>query len=502
MKLLLLLATFAIAIASAQTTPPTTPKKGCDPNAVNATLSNDPHETALGAEFRKEREALNCSCAGLKSIFGCLSTLFTDHPLHIAVGSLAPGNGVGGGVALVTHWTPNEDWRLNWDLDAVATSNGSWRAGAYMTAIWNSHVPHAHSPSTGGGGNTVHIGGLSSDDAQPPIFHLYAQTVSLNKLAFFGEGPNTSDTRRSYYGMRETVLGTNVVWPLNHRPIRPLKASLRAEANGRFVAIRPSLNQASPSIEQLYNGFTAPGLYNQAAAAQFGQGFRIEPSFVGGHIRLDYAFNLQEYVVADSTSSFERFTVDLLHQYVIHKNSRLRQAKEFNGPDSCSEGSATPDHRCPPLVSSGQTEDRTGSVSLRFLLSDSFIPRGHIVPFYFQPTLGGSDINGTPSLGSYQDYRFRAPNIMLFRGAFEHSLPGKLSMLGVAAMADAGNVAMRRQDLGFTHILHSYSAGLTLRAGGFPAVWLLFSWGGREGTHHTVRVDPSLLGGSARPSLF
>jgi len=31
--------------------------------------------------------------------------------------------------------------------------------------------------------------------------------------------------------------------------------------------------------------------------------------------------------------------------------------------------------------------------------------------------------------------------------------------------------------------LHSFSVGLTLRAGGFPQVFVLFSWGGNEGTH-------------------
>ena len=30
-----------------------------------------------------------------------------------------------------------------------------------------------------------------------------------------------------------------------------------------------------------------------------------------------------------------------------------------------------------------------------------------IVPFYFQPTLGGSDINGQRLLSGYDDYRFR-----------------------------------------------------------------------------------------------
>lgn len=108
-------------------------------------------------------------------------------------------------------------------------------------------------------------------------------------------------------------------------------------------------------------------------------------------------------------------------------------------------------------------------------------PGGNVVPFYFQPTLGGTDINGNPALSSYQDYRFRAPNVMLVRESFEHSiwnLP-----IGFALMADEGKVALTRGGLGDSPWLHSFSSGLTLRAGGFPQVYLLFAWGGNEGIH-------------------
>jgi hypothetical protein len=69
-------------------------------------------------------------------------------------------------------------------------------------------------------------------------------------------------------------------------------------------------------------------------------------------------------------------------------------------------------------------------------------------------------------------------------------------------MIDEGKVANTTGDLDFTHLRHSYSAGLTLRAGGLPQVYVLFSWGGNEGRHTTVNMNTSLLGGSPRPSLY
>ena len=87
-------------------------------------LSLRAQETQLGADFRGEGDRLAASC-GSFSVAGCAQTLFTDHPMHIAVGSLAPQNGFAAGPAFVSHWTPNESWRLSWDMDAVASSNES-----------------------------------------------------------------------------------------------------------------------------------------------------------------------------------------------------------------------------------------------------------------------------------------------------------------------------------------------------------------------------------------
>ena len=112
-------------------------------------------------------------------------------------------------------------------------------------------------------------------------------------------------------------------------------------------------------------------------------------------------------------------------------------------------------------------------------------PGGNLVPFYFQPTLAGVDINGRSSLSSYQEFRFRAPNIMFFQQGPEHSIWGAL---GFSLMADEGKVALKCGDLGSNPWLHSFSAGLTLRAGGFPQVFLLFSLGrqGRDAHHRQM----------------
>jgi len=151
-----------------------------------------------------------------------------------------------------------------------------------------------------------------------------------------------------------------------------------------------------------------------------------------------------------------------------------------------------------PIVSTAQKLE--GSINLRAFLSESIADRGSVVPFYFSPTIGGSDINGNAMLASYPDYRFRGPDLLLFRGTFEHSV-GKLP-IGAFFSVDEGKIALTRDDVSLDHLRHSFGVGLTVRAGGLPVFYLVFAWGGNEGTHTTATISPTLLGGSARPSLF
>lgn len=427
----------------------------------------------------------DCFSFTFRTFGDCLDTAFTGQPVHIAVGSMAPQNGFAAGLAFVGSKN-TDNWRNTWDLDAVGSNNQSWRAGIYFNFI------HSGRRLIG-----YHRGTTESDKnvKLPPeysVLNLYAEATSLNKLTYFGLGPNSNEAARSFYGMRQIIVGGDGVKPLNDR----LRMTLYGELNGRIVSLRASNGHASPSIEQLYDETTAPGLTEQPSYLQFGEGLRMTPVFGDGRFRLNNKVAYQQYVApANSSFSFQRLTVDLDIQSALYKKTSFFSPRPGNGPDSCSDDPGK-DSSCP----SAFTRNREGTIELRLLTELSMTPGGNIVPFYFQPTSGGSDIDGNPTLPSYQDYRFRDPNIILLHQGFEHSifrLP-----VGFVLGADEGKLGFTRGDLGSSPWLHSFSTGLTVRAGGFPEVWLLFAWGGNEGTHTTGRVNTSLLGGTPRPSLL
>jgi hypothetical protein len=451
-------------------------------------------ESALAAELRDEGDRVSDSCDSFsfKTVPGCAYTLFTDHPLHIAVGSMPPQNGFGFGGAFV--WSKNtKTWRMSWDVDAVGATTSAWRAGGYMTLV---HTPHpARNPivvtnpgQTSGGQGTAKP--KESFTHPYTVFDLYAQSISLNQLNYFGLGNDTPLTAKSVFGMSETIVGGSAIKPVYEwAAIRGLHLALVGEVNGRFVDIRGNHGESVPSIETLYTESTAPGLAYQPGFLELGEGVRIKP--VLGNFEWNYLAKFQQFFApSDSHYSFLRWTVDLNHTYYLHGYERsARPATNTVGPDSCG------DNHCPSI---SYTRNVSGSIGVRVLLSESVNSATSAVPFYFQPTLGGQDIDSDLALGSYQDYRFRAPNLFLFQETFEHSIWGPF---GLKLTADQGRVALTRSDIGFSDFKHSFAAGLTLRAGGFPMVTLMYAWGGPEGQHTIANMNTSLLGGSSRPPL-
>jgi hypothetical protein len=431
----------------------------------------------------RQQLARPCSTFTAGHLAGIGQTLVTGQPIHIALGSLAPQNGFGAGLAFVEHKDFKSERRMTFDLDAVATPNLSWRAGSYLTTyklpqskqvigvVMGTPTARAEKPS-------VQIA---------PIFTLYAQATSLNRIYYYGLGPNTIPAGQAAFGLTETIAGAGAILPLNRAGI-----SFTADVNGRVPQLRPDTAESVPTVAALYTETTAPGLTRSAAFVQPGVGIQIQPSLFGDRVRLHYLANFQDFAAIGAPYSFRRWTADIGHEIPLARKVHLTATNPQNGPDSCaSVGSA-----CPHIST---TINNEGSVSLRLLMIGS-ATSGSAVPFYFDPTTGGSNIDGDPILPSYPDYRFRAPNLILVRGAVEHALP-KVP-LGLYFSADAAKSPIARGDIDFNNLRTSYSMGLTIHAGGLPVVCLLFAWGGNEGNHTTFSISNTLLGASPRPSLF
>lgn len=430
------------------------------------------------------------------SIPGCLQVLFTGQPVHIAVGSIAPQNGFAAGLAYVGgHNNTSGNWRNSWNADGVVSPNLSWRTGVYLKFV-DSRVKDV--------GIQKGTKGLKKNNPtgadEQPVINVYAQAITLNKLLFFGLGPGSTLAGRSFFGMQETIAGASFIKPLNDHVVN---AGVYAEVNGRWVDIRPPKDGSLPATQTLYNEATAPGLTTQPFFLQFGAGARMRPEWK--QLQLDYDVAFRPYIAAtDSRFNFSRLTIDLQHEFQLYGRG-FPLPRATNGPDDCSADQAGTDPNTGEVASRVKTcsteysRNKVGTINVRAFTSLSMLTGSSGMPFYFQPTLGGGDLNGNVMLGAYTDYRFRAPNVLLTRESFEHTL-GKWPV-GILVLADQGKVALKTGDLGPNPWIHTFAGGLTLRAGGFPMVSVLFAWG-HEGTHILANVSNTLLGSSGRPSLF
>jgi hypothetical protein len=455
--------------------------------ALGAGLA-EAQESRIVSDLRRQGDRLaeSCSSFTLKAVASCGVELATGFPLHVAFGNLAPQNGFAFGVAFSERYAPGENWRINWSADGVKALSGSWRAGAYVKIVRTA----VETPVVVRGG-TAGPSPAANRVREYPVLNLYAQTASLNELHFFGPvgGPEAGTAFRE----RQGIVGASLRYPLDDVPwLNRLRPSVTGAVNGRFVDVTGRATGGLPATDAVYGEADAPGLASQPSFLQFEESVRLQPAVGGGRVRLNYAFGLQQFLAPSSSrSSFSRWTLDLRHEFPLNRGAASAPAsRETNTPNECFTGVGAAN--CPPVVSS---RDRYGAVGVRLLAVRSWTGGANRVPFYFQQTIGGGDIDGQRILPSADDYRYRGPNLVALQETLEHSLWGPVGLL---LQADQARVTTR--GLGFGSLRTSYAVGVTIRAGGLPFVALSFAWG--TGGHHVVAaVDQSLLGGSARPSL-
>ena len=459
---------------------------------VSLAASASAQESQFASDVRREKEAIKESCSSFapKALGGCAYTLFTSYPLRVTAGSLAPLNGMGAGIAMSERYTPNESWRLTFSADFIRTFSGSQRFGGYAKFI--------HTPS---------LDVVVRRPGDPPVrqrllrldtwaFDLFAQRTSLETINYYGLGPDSLATDRSVFGERQNTFGGSLVLPMSGQSwLGALNPAIIGGVTGRVFELRPGVADDAVSIEQKYDNSSAPGLSLQDPFVELREGLRLRPALANGQLNFDYSVVVQQFITStESNSSFGRLTFDLRHELPLYRGvSSSGPPRDFNGPNECSTDLDTME--CPSVR---RSRNRTGAINVRALVSLSHAPGDNSVPFYFQPTLGGSDLNGERVLASFADYRFRGPNLMAIQESIEHSLWGPI---GVFALMEQGKVTRRRSDINLDDLVTSSSVGITLRAGGFPMLMMSYSWGS-EGRHVIATMNTGLLGGGSRPSLF
>jgi outer membrane protein assembly factor BamA len=226
---------------------------------------------------------------------------------------------------------------------------------------------------------------------------------------FFGLGTNSRQEDETSFRLKDTnYVGRLGFTPAKHVKIGALAGWLEAGAGSGTY-------RQSPSIEQVFDTAGAPGILAQSHYLQAGAFFEADLRDEPGNPRSGGRYTASWTSFQDQKSGdydFGQYDIEAQQYFPFFNQRRVI------------------------VVRAKTTLTQTASE----------------VPFFMQPTLGGSE-----DLRGYHEYRFRDRNMVVLNAEYRWEA---FSGLDLAAFADAGDVAAKTSDLRLTDFHTSYGAGL------------------------------------------
>jgi hypothetical protein len=436
----------------------------------------------------------------------CVEALFTQtdipyHLPHLTLSSLPPGNGFPIGVAYEKRKNyvsspfygtnqpdkPVEGYKSIVDVTAAAviSTNGSWYATAGLT--W---LPPIHYHSENKNGTKVCHRLWVFCTKQVFGVQLSVTHRSLQTLSFYGLGPSSPDVQLSYR-QNETYGGAIARMPLFD-----------------WLVVEGQIENRKPSVH-----FSSESLASTTIDESIAPGFSTQPDFL--HYTVEISSHIQaisepvtndpvitppgveppplmkrKFVWVFDNSATQHWFVDQtdghysFRQTVIDGQESVKLhpvIRRFVDPSAMTTSLKILKHFCNNRQSGLKQDDECdfGEFLFRPYLVISSSGSG-VVPFYLQPSLGGSDIESRLTLRGFNDYRFRSHDAALL------SVDYRLTVwdpIGVVIFYDAGNVGNSAGELSFAHARQDGGIGATLRIQKNVVAQTFLGWGAGHGEH-------------------
>jgi hypothetical protein len=337
-----------------------------------------------------------------------------EQPLHPAVSSIAPGSGVGAGIA----FEPPTRGPLGFGAAAIATVRGYWTAGvATRVASQRTHI------------------------------EAYARARDLSKLEFFGAGIASDDRDRSNFRLRERVLGLGA----KQRLAPWLTVDTHIET--LWPDVSSGASSVLPSTDELFDDTAAPGLTRQPRFGRYDARVHVELPAApgagfnqGGQYRAGYAlFDDQEL----GRYSFQRLELEGRQRFAVRSALRHLTLHGWLSTTTVSRGQQVPFY----------LQRTLGGHGLLAAASDDAI---------------GSD--GTKAtLRGFPNYRFRDRHLLLLQAEYRMALWGPVD---ASLFVDAGKVASRRRDIDLSNLKRDIGVGVSVMRGPTTALRADLAFGG------------------------
>jgi hypothetical protein len=239
--------------------------------------------------------------------------------------------------------------------------------------------------------------------------HLYAPQID-----YYGPGPQSSINNRTDFLREDTLFEVRAEWRA-HEHVRP-----GCSAGGLLINVGPGTADGIASSETVFSSVEAPGINIQSNYLVAGCSAGFEYLDIPGdpHKGTRVAAGFHHYSAQDqNVFTFNRFSA-AAEQYVPFLNGKR------------------------VIALNAQTEL-------------SYHPDGRVVPFYMQPTLGGSyNLRGFPR------YRFYDENSLLFNAEYRWEISTGFDL---ALFGDAGNVFRHPSQISLSHLKTDAGFGLRFK---------------------------------------
>jgi hypothetical protein len=413
---------------------------------------------------------------GIHWLEECTQEMFTAESLHVTLTSVAPGAGLaafGPGYGHVLRFA-HTDFIL--DTSAAISTDASYVGAAQVTFAlpalrFGERSPY-QKPSAR---EKFGIPAVERPMGEDPLDAKMSLTFGYRKFDareqdFYGLGPNTSLSSHASYGL----LLSNTYVKIDN-PVASW-SSIGFNLSMLQPRVTSSINTAVPQLRAVYNATTAPGSNSRDDYMRYEPYLllRFPPHrSLFNALRVGYAFY---QALGDSAFSFQRLSATnttFLPLWVPSHGTPKHRNWLLNGV-------------CPSLRSA--TRCSLGDLKLIGAVTASYKSAGSEVPFYFDQTLGGADINGNDTLRGFVDYRFRAPSSVLFQVEYRRPVWGPFGLL---AFYDLGKVALIPSDISLDHLRHDIGLGMFVRAGTRELMRIYIGFGTGEGSRLKPKVPVS-----------
>jgi hypothetical protein len=385
-------------------------------------------------------------------------------------------------------------WSAGFKAEAIGSANRSWAAIGAADI-----VPPLYKPGHDNAGDTCQRWGELCTRTQLSL-HFLVDHRTLQTISFYGLGPSSPGTKHTF--VENDTFGTvSAQLPLTNY----LAAEGGAEVRG--VGLPPTSDPLS--VNNNFTDITAPGLISQpgfvhshfavltTASAISNPATNDSPLNHKGplmkrHLKFTFA-NSGEYHWYAATNgpadSFEQVVATGDESLDLGSNVRRLELVDDVGKNpvrrllfymlqgACGDGHRLlTDPKAPVLKVTQQCD--YGQIDLRSQLKGSFTGDGSEIPFYLEPTLGGSDMDSEVSLRGYPDYRFRDRDSFFLQS--NYTVP-VYDPVGLLLFYEAGNVGPNVSSLTFRHFRQDAGLGATFSVLHNVIAQIYMAWGAGHG---------------------